>query len=112
MFADLVQQVEAAPVGGSLYQRERDGIIYIYVKIPVGRIRIDRFVGKVGEPEAEARATAYRQGANLAKARREIVSMLKRHKLAGPDKTLGAACWYERTGEHTPACLRSRINVA
>ena len=91
MFADLVQQVDAAPLAGSVYTRQRDGIEYIYAKIPVGRVRIDRFIGKVGDPAAETQAASLRRGSELAQARREIVSMLRRHRLAGPDRSLGAA---------------------
>jgi hypothetical protein len=91
MFADLAQQVETAPLAGSVYTRQRDGIEYIYAKLPVGRDRVDRFVGKSGDPEAKARAASLRKGGELARNRREIVSMLKRHGLAGPDRSLGAA---------------------
>lgn len=91
MFADLVQQVETAPPAGSVYTRQRDGIEYVYAKLPVGRDRVDRFIGKSGDPEAEAQAASLRRGGELARSRREIVSMLKRHGLAGPDRALGAA---------------------
>lgn len=91
MFADLVQQVETSQEAASVYTRTRDGIEYIYAKVPVGQSRIDRFIGKSGDPEAEAQAASLRQGSELAKNRREIVSMLKRNRLAGPDRTLGAA---------------------
>jgi hypothetical protein len=91
MFADLVQQVDAAPPGGSVYCRERDGTEYLYAKIAVGRDRIDRFIGKASDPVAQSRAESLRRGIALAKARRQIVSMLRRHRLAGPDRTLGAA---------------------
>ncbi|MGN6124742.1 MAG: GSU2403 family nucleotidyltransferase fold protein [Sphingomonas oligoaromativorans] len=91
MFADLVQQVDTAPLAGSVYTRQRDGIEYIYAKLPVGRDRLDRFIGKSGDPEAEAQAASLRRGGELARRRREIVSMLKGHKLAGPDRALGAA---------------------
>jgi hypothetical protein len=91
MFADLVQQVDTAPLAGSVYRRQRDGIEYIYAKLPVGRDRVDRFIGKSGDPEAEAQAASLRRGGELARSRREIVSMLKGHKLAGPDRAFGAA---------------------
>ncbi len=90
MFADLVQQVETAPQAASIYTRTRDGIEYIYAKLPVGQSRVDRFIGKAGDPEAEEHASSLRRGNTLARNRREIVSMLKRHRLAGPDRTLGA----------------------
>ena len=90
MFADLVQQIDSAPPGGSVYTRNRNGIEYLYAKIAVGRDRIDRFIGKSSDVAAQSRESL-RCGTELAKARREIVSMIKRHRLAGPDHTLGAA---------------------
>lgn len=91
LYADLVQQVETAPVAGTVYQRTRDGIVYHYAKVPVGTERIDRFIGKAGDPIADAEATAMAQGMALAKGRRRTVSMLKSARLAGPDRSLGAA---------------------
>jgi hypothetical protein len=90
MFSDLVQQVETAPPAGSIYIRDREGSAYLYAKVPVGRGRRDLFVGKVGEPDAEAQAALLRTGTGLAKQRREIISMLRRHGLAVPDRTFGA----------------------
>lgn len=90
IFSDLVQQVETAPVAGSVYSRERDSISYLYAKVPVGSQRVDRFLGKVGDAQAEAEAASLRLGGELARKRRDIVSLLKRDRLAGPDRTLGA----------------------
>jgi hypothetical protein len=90
LYADLIQQVETAPLAGTVYQRERDGIRYHYAKVPVGRVRIDSFVGKAGDPDADAQAASMSQGMELAKSRRRTVSMLKRAGLAGPDRMLGA----------------------
>jgi len=91
MFADLVQQVDTAPLAGSVYTRQRDGIEYIYAKLPAGRARVDRFIGKSGDPAAEAQAASLRRGGELARSRREIISILKGHRLASPDRALGAA---------------------
>ncbi len=90
LYADLVQQVETSPVAGSVYQRERDDIAYHYAKVPVGGIRIDTFIGRVGDPAADAQAEAMTRGMMLAKARRQTVSMLKSAGLSGPDRNLGA----------------------
>ena len=89
--ADLIQQVETAPLAGTVYQRERDGNRYHYAKVPVGSVRIDSFIGKVGDPDADAQAASMSRGMELAKSRRRTVSMLKGAGLAGPDRTLGAA---------------------
>jgi hypothetical protein len=90
LFADLLQQVETAPRAGSVYRRILDGGEYIYAKVPVGTARIDLFVGKSGDPDAEARAEAFRRGAELASQRRRVVAMLRRERLAAPDRITGA----------------------
>lgn len=91
LYADLAQQVETAPVAGTVYQRTRDGIVYHYAKVPVGADRIDSFLGRAGDAAADAQARSMTQGMELAKARRRTVSMLKSAGLAGPDRMLGAA---------------------
>lgn len=91
LYADLAQQVETAPVAGTVYQRTRDGIVYHYAKVPVGADRIDSFIGRAGDPAADAQARSMTQGMELAKARRRTVSMLKSAGLAGPDRMLGAS---------------------
>ena len=91
LYANLIQQAETAPLAGTTYQRTRDGIAYHYAKVPVGTVRIDRFIGKVGDPVADAEADQLSQGMALAKARRRTISMLKSSGLVGPDRTLGAA---------------------
>lgn len=90
LFADLAQQVATAPVAGSVYRRNRNGIEYLYAKLPVGNDRIDRFIGKADDPQAVALADEMRQGANLMKQRRRIVSLLRSGGLPGPDRMLGA----------------------
>jgi hypothetical protein len=91
VFADLTQQVATAPPAGSVYRRTRDGIEYLYAKVPVGNDRLDRFIGKAGEPDAEAEAAALQTGMRLATERRRLVSTLRRNGFAGPDRTLGTA---------------------
>lgn len=91
LYADLVQQVTAAPVAGTVYQRRRDEIVYHYAKVPVGAERVDRFIGKVGDPMADAEADKVTQGMALAKGRRRTVAMLKSAGLASPDRSLGTA---------------------
>ncbi|ACG78515.1 conserved hypothetical protein [Phenylobacterium zucineum HLK1] len=90
LFAELLQQTETAPQAGSVYRRTLAGGEYIYAKVPVGATRIDRFVGRSGDPEAEARAAAFQQGARLAAQRRRLVGMLRRERLSAPDRTTGA----------------------
>lgn len=90
LFAELLQQAETAPRPGSVYRRTLEGGEYIYAKVPVGTARIDRFIGKSGDVAAEAEAAAYKQGSELAAQRRRLVAMLRRERLAAPDRTTGA----------------------
>jgi hypothetical protein len=91
LFADLTQQVATAPPAGSVYRKTRDDSEYLYAKVPVGTDRVDRFLGKAGDPRAEAQAARYQQGMTLAAERRRLVSTLRRNGFASPDRTLGAA---------------------
>lgn len=90
LFAELVQQVQTAAAAGTVYARERDGIHYYYAKIPVGVTRIDTFIGKVGDAEAEAKVAELKLGMKQAGERRRLVSLLKRTGLAAPHRTIGA----------------------
>lgn len=90
MFADLAQKVEDAPRPGSIYTRRRDGIEYLYAKVRVGAVRVDRFLGRVDNEEAQRRAAEYRLGAALAADRRRTVALLKGAGLSGPDQLLGS----------------------
>lgn len=89
LFAELAQQVATAPPAGTVYTRERDGTEYYYAKIPVGVDRVDTFIGKVGDAEAEAKVTELKRGMELAKERRRLISLLRRSGLATPQRTLG-----------------------
>jgi hypothetical protein len=90
LYAELVQQVETAAAAGTIYRRARDGIHYYYAKVPVGADRVDSFVGRVGDPVAEAQAAALRRGMAQARERRRTIAMLKSAGLAAPDRILGA----------------------
>lgn len=90
LFADLSQQVATAPAAGSVYRRSRGGIEYLYAKIPIGADRIDQFIGKAGEADAEKEAAQLQLGMQLAADRRRLSSTLRRSGFAGPDRTLGA----------------------
>lgn len=90
LFAELIQQVDSAPRAGTVYVKDREGTKYYYAKLPVGSDRIDAFLGKAGDPTAEADANALRRGMALAKERRKLVSILKNEGLAAPYRILGA----------------------
>lgn len=90
LFAELVQQVETAAPAGSVYTRERDGIEYYYAKMPVGVDRIDSFIGRVGDDEAERKAAELKSGMQQAGERRRLISVLRRAGLAAPHRTIGA----------------------
>ncbi len=90
LFAELVQQVETAGPAGTVYTRERDGIEYYYAKMPVGVGRIDTFIGKVGEEEAETQVAELKRGMEQARERRRLVGLLRRSGFAAPHRTIGA----------------------
>lgn len=90
LFAELMQQVATAVPAGTVYTRERDGIQYYYAKVPVGVDRVDTFIGKVGDDEAEARVAELKRGMEQAGERRRLVSLLRRTGLAAPHRTIGA----------------------
>jgi hypothetical protein len=90
LFAELVQQVETAARAGTVYTRKRGGIEYYYAKMPVGVDRIDTFIGKVGDDEAERSVGELRRGMEQARERRRLISLLRRSGLAAPPRTIGA----------------------
>jgi hypothetical protein len=90
LFADLVQKRYGAPTGGTVYTRERDGIEYYYAKIPVARTRIDSFIGKIGDPVAEAQVKRLREGLAEGRERRRTISILRSAGFATWDGFLGA----------------------
>ena len=89
LYAELLQQLETAPAAGSVYRRTTKHGDYIYAKAPVGAVRLDRFVGKAGDPEAEARAASLQAGSALASQRRNLIAMLRKARLAAPDRAMG-----------------------
>jgi hypothetical protein len=100
LFAELVQQVATAVPAGTVYTREREGIQYYYAKVPVGVDRIDTFIGKVGDDEAEAKVAELKRGMEQARERRRLVSLLRRTGLAAPHRTIGALIGAAAQGRH------------
>lgn len=90
LFADLVQKRYGAAAGGTVYTRERDGIEYYYAKVPVGRTRIDCFIGKVGDPVAEQQVRKLREGLAEGQERRRTIAILRSAGFASWDGFLGA----------------------
>lgn len=90
LYGDLLRQVAGAPMAGTPYSRSRDGISYLYAKLPAGRVRVDRFLGRAGDPAAQAEAAELRRGAALARERRRTVAALRAAGLAGPGRAVGA----------------------
>lgn len=90
IFADLAEKVSTAPPAGSVYVRPRNGVDYLYARRRVGTCRLDSFLGRRGEVDAEEKAELFRRGAALARQRRATVSLLKRSGLSSPGRVLGA----------------------
>src|SRR3954470_21094715 len=89
LYADLAQQVRYAERGGSIYSRGIGGATYLYAKIPAGASRREVYLGKEGDPEAEAKADSIRRAAEAARERRATVRTLQQRGLRGPNPWLG-----------------------
>ncbi|MES2119629.1 MAG: GSU2403 family nucleotidyltransferase fold protein [Pseudomonadota bacterium] len=90
LFADLEQKARNAPLAGSVYERERDGVLYTYAKIPVGSTRVDTFIGKSDNALTQQQAEELRRGMETRRENRKIVSLLKSAGFANFDPTMGA----------------------
>lgn len=90
VFADLEQRARNAPLAGSIYERERDGLPYTYAKIPVGSVRVDAFIGKSSDPLTQQQAEELRQGMELRRQNRKTVSLLRSAGFATFHPALGA----------------------
>ena len=90
LFADLEQRAREPVIAGSVYERERDGTLYIYAKIPVGATRVDTFIGKRDDPLAIQQAEQLRRGMETRRENRKIVSLLKSAGFASFDPVTGA----------------------
>ena len=111
LYADLVQQVHAAPAeAGSVYAQTVKGIDYLYVRTTVGATRRDRFLGRADDPKVQARAAAARSEAKRVAERRNTVRILRGQGVPAPTTELGRVysmhwpmpassrprCWSER----------------
>lgn len=89
VFADLEQRARDAPLAGSIYERERDGIPYTYAKIPVGSTRVDTFIGKSRDPITQQQVEQLRQGMEIRRQNRKTVALLRSAGFATFDQSLG-----------------------
>lgn len=88
-YADLAQRVGAdATPAASISRRLVGGARRIYAVLP-GTIRQQVYLGTVGDPAAEAKAAAHRRAADVARANRATVTLLKRAGIDGPDPNTG-----------------------
>ncbi|WP_237344026.1 GSU2403 family nucleotidyltransferase fold protein [Xanthobacter agilis] len=85
LYAELAQQLQAsAERPTSLYNREINGIPYVYGKRPVGTVRRDIFVGRADDPAVVERIALIEEENTRAAARKEIVSTLRRAHVPAP----------------------------
>lgn len=90
LYADLAQQVDGlGPRAGSISTRTIDGKRYLYAVMKDGQARTQRFLGPVGDAEAEAAAAEMRQAAAQAKQTRATVALLKNALFPAPSLVLG-----------------------
>jgi hypothetical protein len=88
VYADLLQQLQAASRAGSTYVQTVHGIRYLYLRRQVGAKRIDTILGREDDAEVAREVERIRVEAGLRKERRELIAMLKRW-LPTPTQTLG-----------------------
>jgi hypothetical protein len=90
LYADLVQQVASSHLrAGSVYRRTLKGIAYLYVKVPVGQDRHDRFLGRADDPQVQAQVAAIADETARTQERRQTVRMLRARDIPGPTPDLG-----------------------
>lgn len=89
LYADLAQRVGTDEVRpASISRRLVGGQRRIYAVLP-GTVRQQVYLGTAGDPVAEAKAAAYRRAADIARANRATVALLKRAGIPGPDASTG-----------------------
>lgn len=90
LYADLLQQVEASTeVVGSIRTQEIRGKEYLKANTTVGTVRKTIYLGPATDPEAKQKAEAIQHEMARAKARRQLVSLLRRSGLPGPRAEFG-----------------------
>lgn len=83
LYADLTQKISVyRPPHGTVSVRTVSGNNRYYITLPDGR---QKYLGTVGDPKGEAKATAARRLADQAKRTKTIVSTLKRSGIPAPD---------------------------
>jgi hypothetical protein len=88
LYADLLQQLQAASRAGSIYIQTVSGIRYAYLRRQVGAKRIDDLLGREDDVAVAQEVDRIRIEAGLRKERRKLIAMLKRW-LPQPTQTLG-----------------------
>jgi hypothetical protein len=91
LYADLVQKVEASAgrLPGSISTKTGTRGAYLYAVEKHGSVRIQRYVGPAGDPEAQAEAEAIKVEAGQSRLRRTQVATIKRAGIPGPSIEVG-----------------------
>jgi hypothetical protein len=90
LYADLLQQLEASTeIVGSIRTQKIKGKEYLKANTTVGTGRKTIYLGSAMAPETQQRAEAIRQEMERAKARRQLISLLRRSGLPGPNAEFG-----------------------
>ncbi len=90
VYADLLQQLEAGTeIVGSVRTQKIKGKEYLKANATIGTVRKTIYLGPAMDPEAKQRAEAIQQEMARAKARRQLVSLLRRSGLPGPRADFG-----------------------
>ena len=90
LYASLLQDVALAEGrGGSVSQRKIRGHDYLYATERDAGRRVQRLLGRAGDPEVEAAAARVRQAAARGKQRQSAIAALKAARLPAPGLVLG-----------------------
>ncbi|MFM9939089.1 MAG: GSU2403 family nucleotidyltransferase fold protein [Hyphomicrobiaceae bacterium] len=90
LYADLEQNVGPDTIDqATISRRLVGGTRRLYADIRRGEHREQRYLGTVGDVEAEALAERFKNGAAQARQRRKTITLLKRAGLHGPDLATG-----------------------
>lgn len=90
LYADLTQKVlQENGMPGSISRKVVGGKTYLYAVERHGAARIQRYLGPEHDPAAQAAADGYRRQSDLARSRRNAITMLKAAGVSAPAPQVG-----------------------
>jgi hypothetical protein len=90
LYAELLQQLQTSTeIPGSVRTQEIKGKAYLKANTTIGASRKTIYLGPAADPEVKQKADAIQQEMERAKARRQLVGLLRRSGLPGPTVEFG-----------------------